>query len=83
MLICHQRNVQERKTSLAKHKCKQCEEQEEGLPLWMATFADMMTLLFAFLYYCIQCLRLTRSNMQHLLIQWQKKQVAQQIKKWN
>jgi len=48
MLIYHQRNVQERKTSLAKHKCKQCEEQEEGLPLWMATFADMMTLLFAF-----------------------------------
>ena len=23
-------------------------EQEEGLPIWMATFADMMTLLFAF-----------------------------------
>ena len=24
------------------------EEQVEGLPIWMATFADMMTLLFAF-----------------------------------
>ena len=24
------------------------EEQDEGLPIWMATFADMMTLLFAF-----------------------------------
>ena len=24
------------------------EKQEEGLPIWMATFADMMTLLFAF-----------------------------------
>jgi len=23
-------------------------QQEEGLPIWMATFADMMTLLFAF-----------------------------------
>ena len=48
MLICLQHNDHERKTSLAKHTCKQCEEQEEGLPLWMATFADMMTLLFAF-----------------------------------
>ena len=48
MLICLQHNDHERKTSLAKHNCKQCEEQEEGLPLWMATFADMMTLLFAF-----------------------------------
>ena len=48
MLIYLQHNVLERKTSLAKHTCKQCEEQEEGLPLWMATFADMMTLLFAF-----------------------------------
>ena len=28
---------------------KKTEEQvEEGLPIWMATFADMMTLLFAF-----------------------------------
>ena len=27
---------------------KKKEEQEEGLPIWMATFADMMTLLFAF-----------------------------------
>ena len=48
MLIYLQHNALERKTSLAKHPCKQCEEQEEGLPLWMATFADMMTLLFAF-----------------------------------
>tara|TARA_B100000676_G_scaffold65039_2_gene64705 strand:+ start:3822 stop:4709 length:888 start_codon:yes stop_codon:yes gene_type:complete len=29
------------------HK-KQDEQVEEGLPIWMATFADMMTLLFAF-----------------------------------
>ena len=27
---------------------KQKEQKEEGLPIWMATFADMMTLLFAF-----------------------------------
>ena len=27
---------------------KKIEEKEEGLPIWMATFADMMTLLFAF-----------------------------------
>ena len=32
---------------MAKDK-KAPEEQEEGLPIWMATFADMMTLLFAF-----------------------------------
>ena len=32
---------------MAKHKPKQ-EEVEEGLPIWMGTFADMMTLLFAF-----------------------------------
>ena len=29
-------------------KNKKQEEVEEGLPLWMGTFADMMTLLFAF-----------------------------------
>ena len=29
-------------------KKKKQEEKEEGLPIWMATFADMMTLLFAF-----------------------------------
>tara|TARA_B100001175_G_C19402182_1_gene586826 strand:+ start:223 stop:1101 length:879 start_codon:yes stop_codon:yes gene_type:complete len=29
-------------------KKKQEEKTEEGLPIWMATFADMMTLLFAF-----------------------------------
>ena len=29
-------------------KNKQLEEKDEGLPIWMATFADMMTLLFAF-----------------------------------
>ena len=29
-------------------KKKKKEEVEEGLPIWMATFADMMTLLFAF-----------------------------------
>ena len=27
---------------------KAVEQKEEGLPIWMATFADMMTLLFAF-----------------------------------
>ena len=27
---------------------KKKEERDEGLPIWMATFADMMTLLFAF-----------------------------------
>ena len=32
---------------MAKDK-KAPEEKEEGLPIWMATFADMMTLLFAF-----------------------------------
>ena len=32
---------------MAKNKPKQ-EEVEEGLPIWMGTFADMMTLLFAF-----------------------------------
>ena len=32
---------------MAKEKKRQ-EEVEEGLPTWMATFADMMTLLFAF-----------------------------------
>jgi chemotaxis protein MotB len=38
---------------LSKYKCK-CEDcskhggGEEGLPIWMQTFADMMTLLFAF-----------------------------------
>ena len=31
---------------MAKKKSKG--QQEEGLPIWMATFADMMTLLFAF-----------------------------------
>ncbi len=29
-------------------KKKQTEQVEEGLPIWMGTFADMMTLLFAF-----------------------------------
>ena len=29
-------------------KKKKLEAKEEGLPIWMATFADMMTLLFAF-----------------------------------
>ena len=29
-------------------KKKKAEPVEEGLPIWMATFADMMTLLFAF-----------------------------------
>ena len=29
-------------------KKKQEQQVEEGLPLWMGTFADMMTLLFAF-----------------------------------
>ena len=29
-------------------KKKKEEPVEEGLPIWMATFADMMTLLFAF-----------------------------------
>ena len=35
----------------AKCKCADCAKHgggEEGLPIWMATFADMMTLLFAF-----------------------------------
>ena len=35
----------------AKCKCEDCAKHgggEEGLPIWMATFADMMTLLFAF-----------------------------------
>jgi len=31
---------------VARNKCPEC--PEEGLPGWMATFADMMTLLFAF-----------------------------------
>ncbi len=31
---------------MARNKCPEC--PEEGLPGWMATFADMMTLLFAF-----------------------------------
>ena len=33
---------------MADNKKKKTEEAEEGLPIWMATFADMMTLLFAF-----------------------------------
>ncbi len=33
---------------MAKEKINKHEEKEEGLPIWMATFADMMTLLFAF-----------------------------------
>lgn len=35
----------------AKCKCEDCAKHgggQEGLPIWMATFADMMTLLFAF-----------------------------------
>jgi len=32
---------------MAKNK-KSKEQKDEGLPIWMATFADMMTLLFAF-----------------------------------
>ena len=33
---------------MADNSKKKKEQQEEGLPIWMATFADMMTLLFAF-----------------------------------
>ena len=33
---------------MAEQKKKTLENKEEGLPIWMATFADMMTLLFAF-----------------------------------
>ena len=33
---------------MAETQKKTLENKEEGLPIWMATFADMMTLLFAF-----------------------------------
>ncbi len=33
---------------MAETQKKTVESKEEGLPIWMATFADMMTLLFAF-----------------------------------
>ena len=33
---------------LKRNKNQQSNNAEEGLPIWMATFADMMTLLFAF-----------------------------------
>ena len=38
-----------RRINMADNTKKKKEEQvEEGLPIWMATFGDMMTLLFAF-----------------------------------
>ena len=35
-------------SEIKKKKCTYPDPPEEGVPLWMATFADMMTLLFAF-----------------------------------
>ena len=36
------------KSEIKKGKCSYPDPPEEGLPIWMGTFADMMTLLFAF-----------------------------------
>ena len=33
---------------IRKKKCSYPDPPDEGIPIWMATFADMMTLLFAF-----------------------------------
>ncbi|MEC7984119.1 MAG: flagellar motor protein MotB, partial [Myxococcota bacterium] len=30
---------------MAEQKCPECEECEEGAPLWMVTYSDMVTLL--------------------------------------
>ena len=36
------------KSEIKKGKCSYPDPPDEGLPIWMGTFADMMTLLFAF-----------------------------------
>jgi len=36
------------KSEIRKGKCSYPDPPDEGLPIWMGTFADMMTLLFAF-----------------------------------
>jgi len=36
------------KSEIKKKKCAYPDPPDEGLPIWMGTFADMMTLLFAF-----------------------------------
>ena len=36
------------KSEIKKKKCTYPDPPDEGLPIWMGTFADMMTLLFAF-----------------------------------
>ena len=36
------------KSEIKKKKCTYPDPPEEGLPIWMGTFADMMSLLFAF-----------------------------------
>ena len=36
------------KSEIKKGKCNYPDPPDEGLPIWMGTFADMMTLLFAF-----------------------------------
>lgn len=43
---------------------------EEGLPGWFGTFADMMTLLFAFLCCWLQYQQLTRLNYRTWLMEW-------------
>ena len=35
-------------SEIKKKKCTYPDPPDEGLPIWMGTFADMMTLLFAF-----------------------------------
>ena len=37
-----------KKSEIKKKKCSYPDPPDEGIPIWMATFADMMTLLFAF-----------------------------------
>ena len=37
-----------KKSEIKKKKCTYPDPPDEGIPIWMATFADMMTLLFAF-----------------------------------
>ena len=37
-----------KKSEIKKKKCQYPDPPDEGLPIWMGTFADMMTLLFAF-----------------------------------